>query len=429
MAKFPTNFLFGAATAAHQVEGNNTNSDFWAMEQLPHSNFNEPSLDAVDHYNHYEEDIKLLANAGLNAYRFSVEWARIEPQEGQFDENELAHYRKVLECCHANGVTPIVTLHHFSSPKWLIEKGGWEWDGLEEVFPRYCAYIAKELGDLMGYVCTINEANMGIQIAALSRSMMSKMGITPQIGMNFEQMIEAYLPESRKIQRKEIADAFGNPQSGVHDFLSMRTNEGDLLMQKAHIAARKAIKAVRPELKVGLTLSLFDLQVQAGGEQYAVKEWADDFSRYLPAIQDDDFLGVQNYTRKIFGENGGLGLPEGAEVTEMGFEFYPKSVSNVLRRVAKELPGKELIVTENGIATPDDSRRVAFLKEATDGVADCVAERVPVKGYCCWTLLDNFEWQMGYARHFGLIAVDRATQERKPKESLYELGKISKENK
>ena len=127
-------FLIGAATAAHQVEGNNVNSDCWAMEQMEFTSYNEPSLDAVDHYNRYAEDIRLLVEAGLNAYRFSIEWARVEPEPGVFSEQEIRHYRDVLACCHANGVEPIVTMHHFSSPKWLIQQGGWEAEETIEKF-------------------------------------------------------------------------------------------------------------------------------------------------------------------------------------------------------------------------------------------------------------------------------------------------------
>ena len=144
----PKGFLIGAATAAHQVEGNNIHSDYWAQEHMEYTSFNEPSGAACDHYNRYEEDIRLMAEAGLNAYRFSIEWARIEPQPGVFDENEIAHYRKVLECCHANGVEPIVTMHHFTSPRWLIEQGGWEAEATVERFARYCRYVVEQLGDL-----------------------------------------------------------------------------------------------------------------------------------------------------------------------------------------------------------------------------------------------------------------------------------------
>ena len=179
MGRFPEGFLVGAATAAHQVEGNNIHSDYWAMEHLKHTNFNEPSLDAVDHYNRYEEDIRLMAEAGLNTYRFSIEWARIEPEEGKFDETEIEHYRKVLQCCRDNGIEPVVTMMHFTSPVWIIQKGGWESESTVEAFAKYCSFVVSRLGDLMHYVVTINEANMGIQVAAIAerykRQMMAKM--------------------------------------------------------------------------------------------------------------------------------------------------------------------------------------------------------------------------------------------------------------
>jgi len=203
-------FLVGAATATHQVEGNNI-----------HSNFQGPSQDAVDHYNRYAEDIKLLADAGLTAYRFSIEWARIEPEKGQYDEAEIEHYRKVLQCCHDNGVTTIVTLHHFSSPKWLVSEGGWGNSGLIEYFKNYCVYVAEKLGDLMEYVCTTNEANMGMQIAAIAQDIIRQMGANLQVGMNFE------LPKEMMQQMTEAAQAFGIADPGqVNTFLSMRTKEG-----------------------------------------------------------------------------------------------------------------------------------------------------------------------------------------------------------
>lgn len=424
--KFEKGFLVGAATAAHQVEGNNTHSDYWAMEQLEHSNFAEPSLDAVDHYNRYEEDIALLAKAGLNAYRFSIEWARIEPEKGRYDEAEIEHYRKVLQCCHDNGITPVVTMHHFSSPKWLISEGGWESEHIVERFKNYCAYVVSKLGNLMGYVCTINEANMGLQVASVAKGILRRMGITPQIGMNFDQITEKFMPPERRQQKLEIAAAFGlDDPNGVHDFLSMRTAEGDVLTMRAHVAARDAMKAVCPHLQVGLTLSLYDLQPQPGGEEIAQQEWENDFAHYLPYIREDDFIGVQNYTRKRIDANGDMGNPEGAELTQMDYEFYPQGIGNVVRRVAAELPGKPILVTENGVATADDTRRAEFIRQAVEGIQGCIADGLPVKGYLYWSLLDNFEWQKGYSMTFGLIAVDRATQVRHPKESLAVLGSLA----
>ena len=425
---FPKGFYIGAATAAHQVEGNNVHSDYWLQELLPHSSFTEPSGAACDHYNRYEEDIRLLAGAGLNAYRFSIEWARIEPEEGVFDEQEIEHYRSVIRCCRENGVEPIVTLMHFTSPAWLIRKGGWESESTIEYFRRYASYVTEKLGGEINYICTINEANMGLQLATISKRFMliaeqakkaaasgaKKAEGTVQVGMNFEKMME-----NAKFAAMENAQAFGTPQPQI--FVSARTPEGDQLVMRAHQAARATIKAIRPEIKVGLTLSLHDLQALPGGEGFAEAAWDEEFRHYLPYIEDDDFLGVQNYTRTQYGPQGQLPCPEGAELTQMDYEFYPEALEHVIRRVHEDFRG-DLIVTENGVATADDSRRVAFLRVALAGVEDCLADGIPVKGYCYWSLLDNFEWQKGFSMTFGLIAVDRATQRRTPKESLAFLG-------
>ena len=428
MTQFPKDFLFGAATAAHQVEGNNTNSDYWTLEQVPGSDFAEPSPDAVDHYHHFAEDIGLLSKAGLNAYRFSIEWARIEPEEGRFDPAAIDHYRQVLAYCRANGVTPIVTLHHFSSPKWLISRGGWEWEGIETVFPRYCAYVARQLGDQMEYVCTITEANMGLQVAKVAQSVLRQMGMPLQIGLNFSDFLTNFLPPDRLESKKKTAAAFGlEYPNGIHDFLSFRTPEGNARMLAAHAEARRQMKAISPHLKVGMSLSLYDLQAEAGGEDRAAQEWEEDFGPYRETLRADDFVGVQNYTRKRFGADGELPAPKGAELTQMGYEFYPEGIAHVVRRVADELPGKELLVTENGIATTDDDRRIAYIRQALDGLAGCIADDLPLKGYCYWSLLDNFEWQKGFSIQFGLIGVNRVTQTRHPKPSLTAMGEIAQD--
>lgn len=426
--KLPENFLIGAATAAHQVEGNNIHSDLWAMEHMKHTSFIEPSLDAVDHYNRYEKDIKLMADAGLNAYRFSIEWARIEPEEGHFDSEAVDHYKAVIACCKKYGIEPFVTLHHFSSPKWLISKGGWEASTTPEDFAHYVRFIIGELGSELHYICTINEANMGIQVAAIAerykRQMMAQMQAAQsggnsadgsvQVGINLQKMMEG-----QKAAAAENLEVFGVEK--VENFTSMRTREGDLLILKAHELAKKEIKALYPDIKVGLTLSLHDIQPQEDGMERAKKEWDEEFMHYLPYIKDDDFLGVQNYTRSLIGADGQLPNPDGAELTQMNYEFYPEALEHVLRKVAKDFHG-DLYVTENGIATADDTRRVAFIDTALKGIVSCINDGLPVKSYFHWSLLDNFEWQKGYSMTFGLIVVDRSTQTRHPKESLSFLG-------
>ncbi len=434
MQKFAKGFFVGAATAAHQVEGNNIHNDCWAQEQMQHSSYTEPSLDAVDHYNRYEEDIRLMAGAGLNAYRFSIEWARIEPEEGKFDDTEIEHYRRVIDCCRENGLEPVVTLLHFSSPVWLIRKGGWEADTTPADFARYVRYVMERLGGGLRYVCTINEANMGVQVAAIAerykKQMMAQLAKAQagggsvdggvQMGLNMEKMMA-----NQKAIAEETLQVFGVEKAEC--FTSPRTPHGDALVMEAHKAAREVIRAVCPGVKVGLTLSLHDIQALPGGEARAQKEWEDEFTHYLPAIAGDDFFGVQNYTRGRYDADGVVAAPDGAELTQMDYEFYPEGLEHVIRRVAEDFKG-ELMVTENGIATADDTRRTAFIESALDGVQRCVADGLPVRGDFYWSLMDNFEWQKGYAMQFGLVAVDRANgQVRTPKPSLAFLGEYAPE--
>lgn len=411
-------FLIGAATAAHQVEGNNIHSDNWVMENLRHSDFAEPSGPAVDHYNRYEEDIKLLAGAGCNAYRFSIEWARIEPEEGCYDEREIGHYRKVLQCCRENGITPIVTLHHFSSPAWLIRKGGWTNENTVGAFAKYARYVAAQLKDGLEYVCTINEANMGFQLHKVMADMKnaSRREGDVQVGVQLDM-------KKILLSMLEQGIAFRCNPLKVNAYLRPRSAEQETIVMRAHRSACETVRSACPNAKLGLTLSLFDYQPVDGGEKTAARLWQEDFRQYLPYIQSDDFLGVQNYSRKLVDAKGAREPAKGVPLTQMGYEDYPQAIGHVLAKVAKEFKG-ELIVTENGIATDNDARRCEFIREAFAGVLQAKADGVPVTGYLYWSLLDNFEWQAGFGKTFGVIAVDRATQTRYPKESLKVLGSL-----
>lgn len=412
-------FLVGASTAAHQVEGNNLNSDFWAMEHMKNTTFSEPSLLACDHYRRYESDIALMAKAGLNAYRFSVEWARIEPDKGEFSQAELLHYHDVVRCCRRYGIEPVVTLHHFSSPRWLIAEGGWEAPAVTEYFVRYVKRVIAELGEDVRFVCTINEANMGRQIMDVAKAIFSRMAEKQmaegklQVGLDLNALMRG-----SEQQRAENMAVFGTETPNT--FLTARTDEGDRLIFETHVKAREAIRETAPWIKVGLTLSLHDVQPLAGGEKFAREQWHEQFSRYLPYLKDDDFFGLQNYSRALIGADGGSVLPEGAKLTQMGYENYPESLEHVIRRVSAELP-VPILVTENGIATADDKERVEFLEKVLKGVSAC-KEQLPLLGYLHWSFCDNFEWQKGFGMQFGLVAVDRETMQRTPKPSLEVLG-------
>lgn len=405
-------FLLGAATSAHQVEGNNIYSDYWAQEHMKHTRFIEPSLMAVYHYNRFKEDIDLLKQANLNSYRFSIEWARIEPQKGVFNQNEIEHYREVLAYCHQKEITPIVTLHHFSSPKWLIEEGGWENEMVIDYFTNYCEYVVKHLGSLMGYVCTINEANMGLYIAMKIAKMKKLSEGSIQVGLNLSKL-------DNQAEKDELLEVFKTQTA--HTFLSPRSMKSDDIVFASHQKAKERIKAIQPNLKVGLTLSLHDFQSVDENNVHAQEEWGFEFERYIDVIKTDDFFGLQNYTRKLFGPEGELPVPAGHKVTQMKYEYYPQALENVIRKVAQKI-NIPIIVTENGIATNDDKDRVDFISEALDGVKRCISDGIDVRGYMYWSLMDNFEWQVGYKHTFGLIEVNRETFERTPKPSLYYLA-------
>lgn len=432
MNYFSEGFLLGTATAAHQVEGNNIHSDVWAMEHMRYTSYAEPSLDAVDHYHLYEQDIKMMAEAGLNAYRFSVEWARIEPEEGVFDDSEVEHYRKVIECCIKYGLEPMVTLHHFSSPKWIIAKGGWEADSIVEDFKSYCIYIIERLGRDIRFVNTINEANMRLQFArimenyamrAKQHSMEAGGSVSEnlQVGVDVDTMMklqEAMFEEGRQI--------FGLPEGvRINNFHSPCTAHGDELILMAHKAASSAIKERFPDIKVGLTLSLHDFQAVPGGEEAMEKLWNEEFCHYLPGIAQDDFIGVQNYTRELVGPGGSISVPVGAELTQAGYEFYPEALEHVIRKVAGVYKG-DIYVTENGVAASDDRKRVEFIRRALCGVEHCLKDGLPVKGYFYWSFMDNYEWQKAYTLKYGLVAVERSTQKRTAKPSLEFLGSFRK---
>ena len=182
------------------------------------------------------------------------------------------------------------------------------------------------------------------------------------------------------------------------------------------------MKAINPNLKIGITLSLHDIQALDGGEDYAKHLWEEEFTHYIPYIKDDDFLGLQNYTRSVVGVDGVETL-ENVKVTQMGYENYPEALENVIRRVVSELD-IPILITENGIGISDDNERCEFIEKVSKGLKKCLNDNMPILGYLHWSLLDNFEWQKGYSKTFGLISVNRDTQERSPKRSLKILGSI-----
>ena len=406
--RFPQGFTWGTATAAHQIEGNNVNSDFWVMEHTPGTLFAEPSGDACDSFHRYPDDIRLVRDLGFQAYRFSVEWARVEPEEGQFSRAALEHYRRMLACCHEHGVRPCVTFHHFTSPRWFTADGGWEELRNVDRFLRYIERAVAHLGDLIDTAYTINEANL---MATLAVS-----GVLPRDGFKTQ---APFVAEAAR-RCGTTLDRFGP------FFLGSPMKISDSLLA-AHTRAREVLKAGPGNFPVGITLAMQDYQALPGGEAKRDEARAVSFDPFLDAGRADDFVGVQTYSRVRFDANGPAGPEAGVPVLVMGYEYWPEALEATIRYAASRAK-VPIYVTENGIGTTDDAQRHDYVRRALAGVERCLRDGIDVRGYYYWSLMDNFEWLFGYGPKFGLVAVDRETQMRRPKASAEWLGAIARAN-
>lgn len=387
MSSFPEGFRWGTATAAHQIEGSNTNNDWWRWEHTDGSGVVEPSGDACDSWNRWREDVDLVARLGFDHYRFSLEWSRIEPEPGEWSQAALDHYRQICDALREQEIEPVVTFHHFTTPVWLSDMGGWEKGEAVDRYAEFCHVAAGALGSSLGAACTLNEPNV-----------VSTMGYV-----------------------------MGMFPPGKTDPDSARRVSAHLV--SAHRRAVEAIRAAAPGVPVGLTVSMTDYQAVDGGEERVAEIRSTHEDVFLDATGGDDFLGVQTYSRMRIGPRGWVGPEAGVAVLDMGYERWPDALEACLRRAWAFTGGSvPLWVTENGIGTDDDSDRVEFVRAALQGVLRALADGIDVRGYTYWSLMDNFEWAFGYRPKFGLVAVDRSTFERRPKPSARWLGEVAKAN-
>lgn len=392
----PKGFLWGTATAAHQVEGGNTNSDCWALEHAKPSVFTEPSGAAVDHYNRFDADLDIVQSLGLNAYRFSIEWARIEPEPSQFSQSALDHYQRVIDACHTRCIAPVVTFHHFTQPLWMAGLGGFGSNQFADRFAEYCGRSARAL-DGMALACTINEINLPVLAAPYFQA------------------------RADEDQRCAAERALGSPLSSF--FLFSPAN--DILTNglAAHAKGRDAIRSARSKLPVGMTIALSEETAEPGAEPIRDDRRERFYAPFFDAAKDDDFVGIQNYSRAMSrASDGGVGPAPGAPVTTMGWEDRPQALGEVCQWVSSRwnIP---MVVTENGYPGEDDGRRSEFIDEAIAGLRCAMKKGADVRGYFYWSLLDNFEWMLGYRQRFGLVAVDPETFARSVKPSAGTLGK------
>ena len=403
---FPAGFLWGAATAGHQVEGNNINSDCWVLENVKPSVFAEPSGDAANSFALWPVDLDLVKGLGLNTYRFSLEWSRIEPESGQFSIAMLDHYKAMIEGCRARGIEPFVTFNHFTTPRWFAARGGFNHPDSPALFARFCDRAARHLAAGIGHATTLNEPNLAGKL---------------------QDLLPGNFLAGDKAMSEAAAKSLNAPSfvAGNALYIADPALFGQNLIA-AHKAGRAAIKAVRGDLPVGVSLAIMDDQaVGRGSLRDAMREKY--YGDWLRAARGDDFLGIQNYQRVVWNDKGRLPAPDGARINALGAEVYAPSLAGVAR-YAHEASGCPIVVTEHGVGTDDDSIRSWLIPAALVELKKAIDEGVPVKGYIHWSLVDNFEWIFGYRMHFGLHSLDRTTFARTAKPSARVFGEIARRN-
>ena len=389
--KFPKGFLWGVSTSAYQVEGG-INNDWSQWEKSKEKDENSSDFIcglACDSYNRYQEDFALVKNLNCGAYRIGIEWARLEPAEGQFNQAEVEHYRKVLLAFREKGIKSVVTLWHWTNPAWFQARGGWRSREAVKLFLPYVELVVRELGDLIDYWATINEP-----MVYLSNSYVA--GKWPPLEQNIFKAWKAY---------NNLA--------------------------KAHRESYKIIHQNHPRAEVGLTMlanffepaekwNLIEIIFSKLADYY----WNDRLVKKLKGKYD--FLGLDYYfhDRVIWRPPFKKNLNK--EVTDMGWEIYPAGIYQVLKNYSKFK--KPLFIMENGLADASDQKREKFIIDHLSYVHRALEDGVDVRGYFHWSLLDNFEWSSGFGPKFGLYSVDRKTFARKPRPSAKVYAEICKNN-
>lgn len=416
---FPKDFLWGAGTSSHQVEGNNTNNDWWQWEQ--HIPLKMRSGQACDEWNRFEEDFKLVQTLGFTAYRFSLEWSRIEPAPGQFDDSALDRYRQMILSLRSKGVEPIVTLNHFTIPLWLVKQGGWLSKKSPELFAQYVQKAIQALGGDVHYWITINEPAVYTYKSYMIGQWPPGKRSTKEAFNVVKNLARAHVLAYEKIKEVYVQKGWREPMVGIAQQV--------LIFAPCSASLWDRLSAT---LRDRMINHLFvQALIRGKARIFGV------FSLRLPRAGALDFIGLNYYTREYV-RNRGFLLPDilGGECSLessrskkncLGWEIYPQGLYTFLKAFSKyKLP---ILITENGICTNDDTERTEFIGEHLKAVALAMKEGAPVIGYLYWSLLDNYEWAEGFAPRFGLIEVDYTTQNRKIRESARRYEEIVKSGK
>ncbi len=400
MIKFPENFLWGTATSAYQVEGDNSNSDWWQWEKIAGK---ENSCRACRHYEFYEQDFELAKSLNHNAHRISIEWSRIEPEKGKFSEAELKHYIDVILALRARNIEPVVTLHHFTNPIWFSKSGGWLSSRAVDDFLSYCDFVVRSLAKYVRYWVTINEPTIYIYNSYL-------FGVWPP-------QVKSFLKS--KIVESNLVSAHIQAYRQIHNIY-----EGLNLVSPAISISQymQAFVPCRQNLKDRLAARLRDKWYNFGFIDQLIRSKTLDFigvNYYLRQLVEIKKWGIRNLALDICRNNH---YP--VKKNSLGWDIYPEGLYAVLLKLKKySLP---VIITENGICTDDDSLRWEYIQGHLKNIYLAREKGVNVIGYLHWSLLDNFEWDKGFAPRFGLIHVDYKTYKRIVKESAVKFSHVCK---
>lgn len=414
----PDHFLFGTATAALQIEGGDKNNNWYRFCEENKTEDGTHCIVAADHWNRYEEDIELMTELNQQTYRLSVEWSRIEPENGKFNEDALAHYRNEIELLLKKNITPLVTLHHFTNPIWFEDMGGWTNKDSIVWFDRFTRKVVLALGDLVTDWVTINEPNVYLEGAYSTGNFPPNKPSFPKYFVGARHMIGAHIRAYNAIHEIRKEQNFpGTTMVGVANHL--RVFDPAPKDPKAKWTIKMLEHVFHGIFLEGMIYGKFLFPVGNGGYPYGAGTYC-------------DFMGVNYYSRDIveFSMNplrlfGELTVRNGAETNDLGWEIYPEGLYRVCKEVWEKYPFP-IYITENGICDAADGQRGRFIYDHLQVIHQLIADGVPVERYYHWSLIDNFEWDLGLGPKFGIIEVNYDTQERTIRESGQFYGAIAK---
>jgi beta-glucosidase len=413
---FPRGFLWGTATAAHQVEGNNTNNQWWAWEQSGHTQ--GTSGLACDWWGgRWKEDFDRAAEGGQNAHRMSVEWSRIQPTPDTWDEDALERYRAMLRGMRERGITPMITLHHFSDPLWFYERDGWEHEEAAASFEKFVRKTVEALKEYCTLWCTINEPN----VYSLNGYVAGKFP-TRHRGIKFAARVLANMLRGHAAAYRAIHEIQREARVGyAHHHRPM--------------AAKRSwspLDALMRNLRYGTVNLAFPSGISTGTMQTPVGRF-----QIPEAKGTQDYLGLNYYSadivsfhlgkrRELFTQSE---YPVDADVSQNRFiANIPEGFFETIKWAVRSYPNLPIVITENGVNDSGDELRRRYLVQHIHQMWRAVNFNWPVKGYFHWTLVDNFEWERGWTQQFGLWGLDVETQKRikRPSADLY--AEICREN-